>query len=560
MPKRDIDHAYDINRLNMFFALSSVLLFAFFAWMLWADFDRDWKSYQAKFRRLDRNRTEALEGQEIAALRSNPEYVKVYTELQSAQAQLNQHRKDYQKALDQQRGVQGEWYKADQKFRFKKAEFEARRYEYEESVAVHGKEGAKKEEEKLKDTQTELDHLSAELDKVNAKKAAIDGSVEKYTKQIDDLEKQKSKLTTKLDRLARKRQGLIPSIAGVFRNLPLVDFIGPSIKIQQVVVDNIYEDLNFTRVPRVDRCMTCHASIAQEGYEAGTDIPNYGKIEQPFVSHPNFKLFVGTDSKHPMETFGCTGCHLGRGRSTDFVGAVHVPADEKEKKRWEEDLHWHKMQHWEYPMYTREMVEASCVKCHQGAAQIPEGKKINVARYLFIENGCHGCHLTKGFENLPKIGPNLEHISSKVTKDWAFKWIKNPHAFRPTTRMPRYFLNSNNSSPEDIARNDVEVRSIVEYLFSKSKPIDYQPIQLSGDPANGKKLVMEIGCVGCHLMEGEKPSKPDTRRRFGPPLIKLGSKTNAAWLFNWLREPRHYSPETRIPNMKLTYQEATDIG
>ena len=211
-------------------------------------------------------------------------------------------------------------------------------------------------------------------------------------------------------------------------------------------------------------------------------------------------------------------------------------------------------------MYSKSMVEASCIKCHQGVAQIPGADKINVARYLFIENGCHGCHLTKGFENLPKVGPDLHHISSKVTKEWAFKWIKNPKAFRPTTRMPRYFGNSNNSDPEDVARNEVEIRSIVEYLFAKAEPIDFEPVALSGDPANGKTLVHDLGCVGCHLAEGDKPSGINTRRRFGPPLVKLGSKTNATWLFNWLKEPRNYAPQTRMPNMKLSDQEAMDIA
>ncbi|HET6267975.1 MAG TPA: c-type cytochrome, partial [Acidobacteriota bacterium] len=181
------------------------------------------------------------------------------------------------------------------------------------------------------------------------------------------------------------------------------------------------------------------------------------------------------------------------------------------------------------------------------------------ARYLFIEYGCHGCHLTKGFENLPKVGPDLRRISSKVTKDWAAKWIENPKAFKPYTRMPRYFHNSNNSDPESIERNQVEIRSIVEYLFAKSEDVPLAPSGLTGDPDRGKQLVMDVGCRGCHLTQGEKPADINTRRHFGPPLVNIGSKTNATWLYNWLKEPRHYSPLTRMPNMKLSDQEATDI-
>ncbi|HEY4491610.1 MAG TPA: c-type cytochrome, partial [Acidobacteriota bacterium] len=308
--------------------------------------------------------------------------------------------------------------------------------------------------------------------------------------------------------------------------------------------------------------MTCHAGIAMEGYDAGTEVPGYskGKISQPYATHPRLDLFVGANSKHPMETFGCTGCHSGRGRSTEFIHAAHVPQNAQEKERWQKEYGWKAMHHWDFPMYTKNSIEASCIKCHTGVAQIPQGQKINVARMLFIEYGCHGCHLTKGFENQPKVGPDLRRISSKVSKDWAMKWIENPKAFRPTTRMPRYFHNSNNSSAEDIERSRVEVRAMVEFLFSKSEQVPYTPVSITGDAQSGKRLVSELGCVGCHLMEGEQLPDIGSRRRFGPALSKIGSKTNPEWLYNWLREPRHYAPATRMPNMRLTDQEVTDIA
>jgi mono/diheme cytochrome c family protein len=558
-PKRDTDHAYDINRLNMFFAITSIVMFLFFAWILWQDYDRQWKGYQAKFLQLERARTKASEAEELDKLKSDAEYQKVLADLKAAEDELDRQNKEYEKAKDQQTAIQGVWYRADQAFRFKKAEFESRRYDYEEAVADHPKD-APKLKSGLDQSEEQMKTLSADLDQVNAKKAEIDNRVNDFTHKIDDLEKKRTGFRSKRDRLVKKYGTIDTSFANVFRNLPIVDFIQPSIKIRQVVVDNQFEDLNFTRVPRVDRCMTCHTAIGEKGYEKGTDIPNYGAIGEPFASHPNLNLYVNSNSKHPIETFGCTGCHLGRGRSTDFIGSVHMPEDEKEQERWEKKLDWERLHYWDYPMYKISMVEASCVKCHQGVARIPEGNKINVSRSLFIEYGCHGCHLTKGFEGLPKIGPDLRHVSSKVTKDWAFKWVQNPKAFRPTTRMPRYFGISNNSKPEDIDRTNVEIRAMVEFIFSKSTPLDYQPVSLSGDPANGKKLVADLGCVGCHLREGEQPASIDTRRRFGPPLIGLGSKTNATWLYNWLKEPRHYSPVTRMPNMRLSDQEAMDIA
>ena len=559
MPKRDPDHAHDIVRLNMWFAIASILLFISFVWIMWQDFGKGWKHYQAEFRRLDLAKTRASESQEAANLNANPAYVKLLNDINAADAELKNQRDQQKKAQQEQKAFAGTFYRADQRFKFQKAQYEAKRYDYEEAKADHPKDAPKLETELKKDFD-DLQARSAALDVVNAKKAEIDARVDQYTKKIDELEKERSKLATKYDRLDRKASGIEPSFANTIRNLPMLDFLNPSIKIQQVVVNDQMEDLNFTTVPRVDRCMTCHVPIDQEGYNEGADIPNYPKkITQPFVSHPRLDLFVGSNSKHPIEKFGCTGCHLGRGRATDFISTVHMPDNEEEKKRWEKDLHWEQLHHWDTPMYPKSMVEASCIKCHQGVAMVPEGDKINTARMLFIEYGCHGCHLTKGFENLPKVGPDLRHISAKVNKDWAMKWVENPKAFRPTTRMPRYFHNSNNSTPEDLDRSHVEIKALVEYIFSKSEAINYPAFTNSGDAANGKKLVQDLGCVACHLMDGDKPAHITTRRRFGPPLVKLGSKVKPEWLFNWLKEPRHYAPLTRMPNMRLSDQEAMDI-
>ncbi len=116
-------------------------------------------------------------------------------------------------------------------------------------------------------------NILRELDQLNAKKAVLDARVEQFTKRIAELEKERARLATKLDRLIRKEESIGPSIGNIVRNLPMLDFMNPSIKIQQTVVNNQFEDLNFTTIPRVDRCVTCHVPIDQEGYEAGSFDP-----------------------------------------------------------------------------------------------------------------------------------------------------------------------------------------------------------------------------------------------------------------------------------------------
>src|SRR5207253_2658470 len=106
------------------------------------------------------------------------------------------------------------------------------------------------------------------------------------------------------------------------RNAPVVDFVSPTVKISQVVLPRLKDDYFFNKVPRVDRCMTCHATIDKEGFE---DFP------QPYKTHPKLALMVGSNSKHPMEKVGCTVCHAGAPQSADFTLAAHTPRDPEQE-------------------------------------------------------------------------------------------------------------------------------------------------------------------------------------------------------------------------------------
>ena len=41
--KKSVGHAYNVDFLNVVFAASSLFLFLSVIWMVWDDFDRDWK-------------------------------------------------------------------------------------------------------------------------------------------------------------------------------------------------------------------------------------------------------------------------------------------------------------------------------------------------------------------------------------------------------------------------------------------------------------------------------------------------------------------------------------
>src|SRR5436190_808874 len=442
--KKGVGHAYNVDFLNVVFAASSLFLLLSTVWMVWDDYDRQWKNTQRNFAQL---------------------------EYQVTQANLEQA----------QRGV---------------------------------------DRNKL----TGLESTRAAAEK-NA---------------------EQKRLRTRLDVLA-------PSVLkDYFRNAPLLDFMAPTIKIQQVILPNILDDVNFTKVPKMDRCQTCHLAIDKKGYE---------KYPQPFTTHPNLSTYVGSDSPHPLEQIGCTVCHEGMGQSVSFRDAAHAPSTEKQKEEWERKYHWEEPHLWDYPMLPTKMTEASCAKCHKQQVYVPKADQLSVAYATYERAGCYACHKTRGFETVRKPGPILTRIDSKLTPDWVKTWVRNPRAVKPTTWMPRIWYNSNSSSPQDAVRNEVEINAAVSYLFANSEK--WEPAVKSpsrGNAKDGEKIVKSIGCQGCHVVGEGSREEAGPHRTFGQPLENIGAKTTYDWVFNWVRDPKHYNPNTYMPNLRLTDAQAADVA
>jgi len=207
-----------------------------------------------------------------------------------------------------------------------------------------------------------------------------------------------------------------------------------------------------------------------------------------------------------------------------------------------------------------------------GRGQRPGGARLNRALEIVNRYGCYGCHKMRGFENRPKVAPTLMHPTSKLTTEWMGRWIKNPKAFRPSTRMPRFFGLENNQAPGDADREDAEITGIVAYLAEKAEKRSYPPLPGRGDAERGRKLVKSIGCMGCHAIERDdvpaetlqrattviRPTRSPGNavsdrtcrdRKQGEPRVDLSVDP----------ESRQYNPDTRMPNLRLTSQEALDI-
>ena len=76
------------------------------------------------------------------------------------------------------------------------------------------------------------------------------------------------------------------------------------------------------------------------------------------------------------------------------------------------------------------------------------------------------------------------------------------------------------------------------------------------DIAKGIALFEGLGCFGCHETKG---FGEDRNSMIGPDLTEIGSKVNPGWLLEWLKNPKHFRPSTRMPDFRLEEEDAMAI-
>src|SRR5262249_8754363 len=172
-------------------------------------------------------------------------------------------------------------------------------------------------------------------------------------------------VSRKRDQLARTADDKVIGAGANFRAAWVIDAFNSPYRIDQKIPDGLLIDYNFKPVQRNDRCMTCHMFADRGGFEKDklwltaaqqkrmSELADPERASQPaggltaaerneffelrakarikltpsevgvYSTHPRLDLFVGSNSPHPVEKFGCTICHSGQGGSATFNFAYH---------------------------------------------------------------------------------------------------------------------------------------------------------------------------------------------------------------------------------------------
>jgi mono/diheme cytochrome c family protein len=159
------------------------------------------------------------------------------------------------------------------------------------------------------------------------------------------------------------------------------------------------------------------------------------------------------------------------------------------------------------------------------------------------------------------LAPELGHIGAKVTRDWLYSWIRDPHRLQPETLMPR------------LRFTDDEVRDLAAYLAEDlAEPKGLAANEAAPDPtlvSEGRRLYERRGCYSCHDLEGF-PERP----RIGPklegagdlifdpaPLVDEGTEpTLPNYLFTKVSGPERVLETARMPTFGFTEPEAAAVS
>lgn len=203
------------------------------------------------------------------------------------------------------------------------------------------------------------------------------------------------------------------------------------------------------------------------------------------------------DGRELFEDFGCANCHRADSRSIQKrPGPVLTGLGSRVKSAW--IRHWldapDRFRSWATMPQLLSSSEREHVAAFLAEQRLPGIQEPRVrteaerrGRTTFQSFGCVACHGA----DLPLGG-----LGSKMTVGRLREFLLDPLRFLPDGRMPSFHLDSG------------EALDLAAFL-ALSRDERFETPVLEGDPARGRELVLDRGCLACHRLNDLEAS-PDT--------------------------------------------------
>jgi cbb3-type cytochrome oxidase cytochrome c subunit len=541
----------DQRTLNVAFAVSCVAMLFTMVWMFADDFNRPYKRDQKVFRTVE----EELSKRTVLGLAPDQDKQKEIVESEAAVVKarqvVEQLKPQILSAVSKLLPIKA---KTETELQNTKADYDSRVSYY--NIAVENSKDGPRNSDAIR-LKAEADTL---LVAMNAKRKELEDKVEELNsynnvefdtvagpmslnaaqKKLKELEAAHKKLTGDFDRFvkltAQKRWGLADS----FRGLPIIDGFAPPVKIKQTFHDDLPIDYGgFKYVTRYDRCTTCHLGI---------DKPTFDKA---LVAR------LATDPTKDEEL------------QKQFKNAeVLLEERQKENSDRKQDVNALRPERLRPQLVNMSQAQISMFATHPRLDLFVEAN----SKHPMEKFGCSSCHNGQG----SATGfVDATHTPNDIPTE--HQWVKE-HDWRSIHDwdFPMY--------PKRFAEAAcMKCHHQIESLVTDGSKVEAPKL------VKGYTLARELGCFGCHEISGVKSGRwvgpdlrlepdppleslspaerakkladpanpPGSQRKVGPSLFRIAEKTNDEWAAKWIKAPRVFRPDTKMPHF---YQQANNVA
>jgi len=262
----------------------------------------------------------------------------------------------------------------------------------------------------------------------------------------------------------------------------------------------------------VDRCESCHTGTRELLHITPASMMAPGEkhpdeYARAFVSHPEPKLLA----IHDPDKFGCSPCHNGNGRATTSVEKAHG-----------------NYEHWLWPLYPPQNVEAGCQTCHAADMVLASGgtewKVIDEGKDLFRQKGCMGCHRYEGYDREPE---QLNNIAQQIK-------------LLDQQKIDNLKQAADLMKQADAAQTNEEANELNDEAIA---------LKVANSKSDGRLQQLEFETH--NLMQDVK--------KVGPNLKDIRLKLNKNWIPVWVKKPTDFRPTTKMPNFRLNDEQVHAI-
>ena len=153
---------------------------------------------------------------------------------------------------------------------------------------------------------------------------------------------------------------------------------------------------------------------------------------------------------------------------------------------------------------------------------------------------CDTCHTVTNRGGT--VGPILNQIGNRRNEEWIRRWLEDPNAVKPGTKMPKFEF-----TPK-------EYEEAVGFLTTMKRELHIDSILVSDAPPHerGEALFQEYDCLACHRLGA-------TGRFVGPDLTWLSRRKTRTWERVWLKDPDAWKSGTFMPDFDLSAGAIEDL-